>query len=376
MRLETSGTAKISRASDGLIFEVDREEVDWEAVGGSERQMGPETEYRAEIQHDELGLLTWSLWEYPAEVVNLVSHDLNGHELVSDFDIAFVGEPQRDELLYYQEYDELGISADELRALPVADQVPYLVFWFRSYFEDPAMETPYNSDEGGYLYIWGGPYDAADELWSEFEGFANEDAIELAVEEVQADGIFEWAPGPRHPDQIRAAEEHYESDLKPSLDQLREQLQVKQHVRFDSEAARRAQSELAQSTRSLLEALENRQAKHGGIGHNGPPLDDNGIPLPSGFEDGIRAAAIIVLVQAEADEPDTVEVIEAVGRLQRFRNWMQPRIDTFADTLAEESAKALATGIKIGGGLLLASLILGLDTLIAAAIDWLSILAR
>ena len=31
-------------------------------------------------------------------------------------------------------------------------------------FEDPANETPYESSEGGYIYIWGGPYDALEQL--------------------------------------------------------------------------------------------------------------------------------------------------------------------------------------------------------------------
>jgi hypothetical protein len=40
------------------------------------------------------------------------------------------------------------------------DQMELMEEWFRKHFEDPAERTPYESAEGGYIYIWGGPFDA------------------------------------------------------------------------------------------------------------------------------------------------------------------------------------------------------------------------
>jgi hypothetical protein len=39
--------------------------------------------------------------------------------------------------------------------------------WFFSNFEDPVENTPYDSREGGYQYIWGGPYDTR-EIFSDY----------------------------------------------------------------------------------------------------------------------------------------------------------------------------------------------------------------
>jgi hypothetical protein len=39
--------------------------------------------------------------------------------------------------------------------------VDAMVEWFFNNFEDPVHHTPY---DGGYVWIWGGPYDARDEL--------------------------------------------------------------------------------------------------------------------------------------------------------------------------------------------------------------------
>ncbi len=70
---------------------------------------------------------------------------------------------------YYSDEDiERGVTRSELKRMGRERQKEYIRHWFHSNFEDPAQETPYNSREGGYLYIWGGPYNAHDELYGEF----------------------------------------------------------------------------------------------------------------------------------------------------------------------------------------------------------------
>ncbi|MGO7919425.1 hypothetical protein ACC755_09675 [Rhizobium ruizarguesonis] len=69
-----------------------------------------------------------------------------------------------------------------------------MVEWFFDNFEDPAEKTPHASSDGGYQYIWGGPYDASEELYSHFGDVANEELIQAAVDQVQEDGLFDWAP--------------------------------------------------------------------------------------------------------------------------------------------------------------------------------------
>ncbi len=48
--------------------------------------------------------------------------------------------------------------------------------------KDPAESTPY---DGGYVYIDGGPYDALDELNTEFGGVVSDDVIKELTKELQ-----------------------------------------------------------------------------------------------------------------------------------------------------------------------------------------------
>src|SRR4051812_5754146 len=92
--------------------------------------------------------------------------------------------------------DDVGPSdAPDLEGLEAEAKVEAMVEWFRQNFEDPANSTPY--DEGEYVYIWGGPYDARDEIEGYFGDQALEEEIEEAVDRVQSDGTFDWAPHER-----------------------------------------------------------------------------------------------------------------------------------------------------------------------------------
>jgi hypothetical protein len=64
--------------------------------------------------------------------------------------------------------------------------------WFFRSYEDPAQNTPYDSAEGGYIYIWGGPYEASDVLYKEFHGKVDEDILQEVAEELEEESP-EWA---------------------------------------------------------------------------------------------------------------------------------------------------------------------------------------
>src|SRR5436190_22863895 len=81
-------------------------------------------------------------------------------------------------------------STPNLNELRVDDVVDAIVKWFFENYEDPANETPWT--EGEYVYIWGGPYDAREELEENFYTTAPE-LLETALEKIEADGV-EWAP--------------------------------------------------------------------------------------------------------------------------------------------------------------------------------------
>jgi hypothetical protein len=72
------------------------------------------------------------------------------------------------------------------------DAVDAVVDWFFTNFEDPAESTPYETAEGGYQFIWGGPCDAREEIDAAFVSI-DEKVVDAAVERIEADG-WEWAP--------------------------------------------------------------------------------------------------------------------------------------------------------------------------------------
>ena len=79
-------------------------------------------------------------------------------------------------------------------ASPVQKQI--MKAWFDEHF-DPPDELPYDSSEGGYQWIWGGPYDARDQLESEFGGAVNDELIEELADEL-SDRSAEWSGKPEY----------------------------------------------------------------------------------------------------------------------------------------------------------------------------------
>jgi hypothetical protein len=65
-----------------------------------------------------------------------------------------------------------------------------LVTWFFELYQDPAQGVPFDSREGGYQYINGGPYDAEDVLMEQFPN-VSEAVRALAVEQIEGYGA-EW----------------------------------------------------------------------------------------------------------------------------------------------------------------------------------------
>lgn len=371
MTITPTGQATIRSKDDGRNYVIQANDLDWNQVGADERQMGLEVQYLGEIEHPVLGRLTWSVWEYPIGMFNDSDYDVNGHTLSANFnfDPQFERDEDWDDVETHVE--QASLTDDQLRALPKEQQKAYLIAWFHSQFWDPVHETPYNGREGGYQYVYGGPYDAREQLEEKFGGMVEEETIESAVEEIESDGQTDWAPSPKHPDQLRAAEEYYESFKPQTLDEISAALASGAKTDLSSPTAQAAAEELKQSADALIASIDARRPLHGGLGHNGPALDDEGNPLPDGFENELRETANVLSTQMEASVPDPKAVVEAAKRLKRFRAWLQPRIDAAADEFAKEIGKRGATVLITIGGFALASIVPGLDTALAAAWNWL-----
>lgn len=98
-----------------------------------------------------------------------------------------------DEAKYHLPDFDQTISRSDLAASDRETQIEVMRTWFFQNYEDPVERTPYESREGGYIWIWGGPYEAQDELGLEFGDLIKDDVIEELSQEL--DGIcWEWAP--------------------------------------------------------------------------------------------------------------------------------------------------------------------------------------
>lgn len=74
---------------------------------------------------------------------------------------------------------------------PVRD----MVSWFFDTYEDPDENDSYESAEGGYQFIWGGPYSARDELGSQFPK-VDGSHLARAVALIERGGTTEWTKPP------------------------------------------------------------------------------------------------------------------------------------------------------------------------------------
>lgn len=81
---------------------------------------------------------------------------------------------------------------DDIKKADEEIQIEIMENWFLDNFEDPAENTPFESREGGYIYIWGGPYDAKEELENMFSGIVPDELIGEVADEL-SDTCYEWA---------------------------------------------------------------------------------------------------------------------------------------------------------------------------------------
>src|SRR6476619_479716 len=58
----------------------------------------------------------------------------------------------------------------------------WLRTWFFGLYEDPIESCPYDSGEGGYQWIFGGPYTAEEALLADWEGIFTEEFLERVAD--------------------------------------------------------------------------------------------------------------------------------------------------------------------------------------------------
>jgi hypothetical protein len=129
VKIYCSGTAQIRHKTTSVVYSIESDELDWDAVGGDERQMGPEIHYEAVLDHPALGYL----WEYPVGIENHHDTNVGGHEVVGDFDYGLEHEAEPDDWVDY----------------PLPDD-PFTVF-MNSYHHTGDLLADHGKDHGSYL---------------------------------------------------------------------------------------------------------------------------------------------------------------------------------------------------------------------------------
>ncbi len=126
--------------------------------------------------------------------------------------------------------DDTEIPISDFQAMSREEQKETMRRWFFENYEDPVERTPFESREGGYVYIWGGPYDAYDEL-SIFGDYVPDNLIEELAHELSMD-CPEWTNAEKpsdyedgYLDLILSDNEYFES-FNDNISHIREILEV------------------------------------------------------------------------------------------------------------------------------------------------------
>jgi hypothetical protein len=85
-----------------------------------------------------------------------------------------------------------SITASALKKAEPELQKEAMSVWFYGHFEDPVHSCPHDSSEGGYQFIYGGPYEADEELQSEFSDIVPYEVIQELAEELTNE-CAEWS---------------------------------------------------------------------------------------------------------------------------------------------------------------------------------------
>lgn len=160
-----------------------------------------------------------------------------------------------------------GYTATQLRRMKKADRIEAMIEWFHAHFEDPAERTPYESAEGGYIWIWGGPHEATEEIEAEFGEVVSFELIEQAAEEIQRDGLFDWAPKPKpgdYDDELPVTEQDDAYVIGPTHNVPEPEARAEVLRRIDA---------LENLIRPLVDERTRQLNALPSIGHNQPPLN-------------------------------------------------------------------------------------------------------
>lgn len=194
--------------------------------------------------------------------------------------------------------------------------------WFSENFEDPAQSTPYDGGEGGYQWVWGGPFSAREEIEDAFFTL-DQEILDEAISAIEEDGD-EWAPS-----QDRITEDYDPQDERVAP--------------YD-----RLQSAISDLEKLLAEATPLSAA----IGGNFPP-EDIGLPPYNETDHAAVSSALEVLKADEVSLSHKPEAVEAAAAAikstgEKIKNFLARHGDKFAESFASQMGKRVADSLTLG----------------------------
>jgi hypothetical protein len=226
-----------------------------------------------------------------------------------------------------------------LDGLDREERVEEMTAWFLENFEDPAEHTPRDSGEGGYQFIWGGPYDALDQIGSAFPG-VEQGEIEEAVEAVQSDGVYEWAPSEQR---IQLAGGYEEDSGAPrDLDDGTASGPLSDRLAALGEQLHRIEGHVS----ALLKLQADEDGGLAGIGHNRPPdFIDGEIDLHA-VQESIDDVRVELAKPNHENDADAEKLVRAETHFRRLTTWLKRQA-------AEAPANLVKGAVTAAGGLMM-----------------------
>ena|SRR6478736_744154 len=83
---------------------------------------------------------------------------------------------------------------DWLEAASEEEQIAAMRRWFLARYEDPANQTPWDSEDKKYVFVWGGPYNPDEEIQSRFGDVVDTGTMWELITEFLRDVGDQWAP--------------------------------------------------------------------------------------------------------------------------------------------------------------------------------------
>jgi len=374
MNLITYGNTTVQATNSELEFLIRPEDLVFDIVETSQRSMGSAHLHEARIDHEFLGELIWHVWEYPAGIVETTDIRIGFHDLLEEPSFSFseqggglgpssaAGNMSAGEHFVGEGHADSGYAENELSGEKEEAAIEEMTNWFGALFEDPALETPYNGREGGFQFIWGGPYDADTEIQEKFSDKYSYELIHRAVEEVESDGVHEWAPSDAHPDMERRRDEYF-AERQPRFGTT-EELDIRNKMLLELD--------------QIAAAIPKLERPNSTLGGNNPPPEarfwEAEIAEIEAQIQEIGAAEQSMRSLLAAETPDVGEVVEQVDRFERARAYIAVKLDKGTDAFVTSFGKSMAVTLAGGLSTLLGVLALKIPAIQGLVAPWLSAL--